>query len=50
MCLAWVIRLARMMLAAKRSVSTLLWALFYVAVFWPGALAGTFAPAASAWR
>ena len=33
--------LARFILVATRSVSTLLWALFFVAVFGPGALAGT---------
>jgi len=33
--------LARFVLVATRSVSTLLWALFFVAVFGPGALAGT---------
>ena len=32
---------ARFILVATRSVSTLLWALFFVAVFGPGALAGT---------
>jgi phosphonate transport system permease protein len=32
---------ARLILVATRSVSTLLWALFFVAVFGPGALAGT---------
>ena len=33
--------LARFILVSTRSVSTLLWALFFVAVFGPGALAGT---------
>jgi len=33
--------LARFVLVATRSISTLLWALFFVAVFGPGALAGT---------
>ena len=33
--------IARFILVATRSVSTLLWALFFVAVFGPGALAGT---------
>lgn len=32
---------ARFILVATRSISTLLWALFFVAVFGPGALAGT---------
>ena len=39
--LAWVNWLARLVLVATRSTSTLLWALFFVAVFGPGALAGT---------
>jgi phosphonate transport system permease protein len=43
MRLAWVNWLARLVLVATRSISTLLWALFFVAVFGPGALAGTFA-------
>lgn len=34
---------ARFILVATRSISTLLWALFFVAVFGPGALAGTLA-------
>jgi len=34
---------ARLILVATRSVNTLLWALFFVAVFGPGALAGTLA-------
>lgn len=33
--------LARLVLIATRSVNTLLWALFFVAIFGPGALAGT---------
>jgi phosphonate transport system permease protein len=33
--------LARLVLVSTRSISTLLWALFFVAVFGPGALAGT---------
>ncbi|MCU0775740.1 MAG: phosphonate ABC transporter, permease protein PhnE [Ideonella sp.] len=43
MRLAWVNWLARFVLVATRSISTLLWALFFVAVFGPGSLAGTFA-------
>ena len=39
--LAVVNWLARLVLVATRSISTLLWALFFVAVFGPGALAGT---------
>ncbi|MFN8937090.1 MAG: phosphonate ABC transporter, permease protein PhnE [Pseudomonadota bacterium] len=39
--LSWVNWLARLVLVATRSTSTLLWALFFVAVFGPGALAGT---------
>ena len=35
--------IARFILVATRSVNTLLWALFFVAVFGPGALAGTLA-------
>jgi phosphonate transport system permease protein len=34
---------ARVVLVSTRSISTLLWALFFVAVFGPGALAGVFA-------
>ncbi len=34
---------ARFVLVATRSINTLLWALFFVAVFGPGALAGTLA-------
>ncbi len=40
MRLAWVNWLARLVLVATRSISTLLWALFFVALFGPGALAG----------
>ena len=40
----WVLNtIARFILVATRSVNTLLWALFFVAVFGPGALAGTLA-------
>ena len=35
--------IARFILVSTRSVNTLLWALFFVAVFGPGALAGTLA-------
>jgi phosphonate transport system permease protein len=35
--------IARFILVATRSINTLLWALFFVAVFGPGALAGTLA-------
>src|SRR5262245_6394069 len=35
--------LAKLVLVSARSVSTLIWALFFVAVFGPGALAGTLA-------
>ncbi len=37
----WLNVLARFILVATRSISTLLWALFFVAMFGPGALAGT---------
>jgi len=37
--------LARLILVSTRSVNTLVWALFFVAVFGPGALAGTLAVA-----
>jgi phosphonate transport system permease protein len=37
----WLNALARFILVATRSISTLLWALFFVAMFGPGALAGT---------
>lgn len=39
--IAWLNALARFILVATRSISTLLWALFFVAMFGPGALAGT---------
>ncbi len=39
--IAWLNAAARFILIATRSVSTLLWALFFVAMFGPGALAGT---------
>ena len=38
--IVWLNALARFILIATRSVSTLLWALFFVAMFGPGALAG----------
>ncbi len=38
---AWLNLLARFILVSTRSISTLLWALFFVAMFGPGALAGT---------
>lgn len=37
----WLNAIARFILVAARSISTLLWALFFVAMFGPGALAGT---------
>jgi phosphonate transport system permease protein len=37
----WLNAAARFVLVATRSISTLLWALFFVAMFGPGALAGT---------
>jgi phosphonate transport system permease protein len=37
----WLNAMARFILVATRSISTLLWALFFVAMFGPGALAGT---------
>ncbi len=37
----WLNASARFVLVATRSISTLLWALFFVAMFGPGALAGT---------
>jgi phosphonate transport system permease protein len=40
---AWLNYLARLILVCARSVNTLIWALFFVAVFGPGALAGTLA-------
>lgn len=39
--IVWLNALARFVLVATRSISTLLWALFFVAMFGPGALAGT---------
>jgi phosphonate transport system permease protein len=39
----WLNAIARFILVATRSISTLLWALFFVAMFGPGALAGAFA-------
>lgn len=36
-------RLANLLLVASRSVNSLVWALLFVAIFGPGALAGTFA-------
>ena len=39
--IGWLNAIARFVLIATRSVSTLLWALFFVAMFGPGALAGT---------
>lgn len=39
--IVWLNALARFILVATRSISTLLWALFFVAMFGPGALAGT---------
>lgn len=39
--IGWLNALARFILVATRSISTLLWALFFVAMFGPGALAGT---------
>lgn len=39
--IVWLNVLARFVLVATRSISTLLWALFFVAMFGPGALAGT---------
>jgi phosphonate transport system permease protein len=40
---AWVNYLARLMLVSSRSVNSLVWALLFVAIFGPGALAGTMA-------
>ena len=37
----WLNAIARFILVTTRSISTLLWALFFVAMFGPGALAGT---------
>lgn len=39
----WLNYLAKLILVSSRSVNTLIWALFFVAVFGPGALAGTMA-------
>jgi phosphonate transport system permease protein len=39
----WVNAIARFILVATRSISTLIWALFFVAMFGPGALAGALA-------
>ena len=39
----WVNYIAKVILVSARSVNTLIWALFFVAVFGPGALAGTLA-------
>ncbi len=40
---AWVNYAAKVILVSARSVNTLIWALFFVAVFGPGVLAGTLA-------
>ena len=40
---AWLNYTAKLILVSARSVNTLIWALFFVAVFGPGALAGTLA-------
>jgi len=40
---AWLNYLARLMLVSSRSVNSLVWALLFVAIFGPGALAGTMA-------
>jgi len=40
---AWVNYFARLMLVSSRSVNSLVWALLFVAIFGPGALAGTMA-------
>jgi len=40
---AWLNYAAKLILVAARSVNTLIWALFFVAVLGPGALAGTLA-------
>jgi phosphonate transport system permease protein len=39
----WLNYFAKLVLVSARSVNTLIWALFFVAVFGPGALAGTLA-------
>ncbi len=41
--LPWVNAIAKFILIATRSISTLIWALFFVAMFGPGALAGSLA-------
>jgi phosphonate transport system permease protein len=41
--LPWLNGIARFILVATRSISTLIWALFFVTMFGPGALAGTLA-------
>lgn len=40
---AWLNYLARLLLVSSRSVNSLVWALLFVAIFGPGALAGTMA-------
>jgi phosphonate transport system permease protein len=40
---AWLNYVGKLILVSSRSVNTLIWALFFVAVFGPGALAGTLA-------
>ncbi len=40
---AWLNYFARLMLESSRSVNSLVWALLFVAIFGPGALAGTMA-------
>ncbi|MEK6592180.1 MAG: phosphonate ABC transporter, permease protein PhnE [Pseudomonadota bacterium] len=40
---AWVNYFAKLMLVSSRSVNSLVWALLFVAIFGPGALAGTMA-------
>jgi phosphonate transport system permease protein len=40
---AWLNYFARLMLVSSRSVNSLVWALLFVAIFGPGALAGTMA-------
>jgi phosphonate transport system permease protein len=39
----WINAIAKFILVATRSISTLIWALFFVAMFGPGALAGALA-------
>ena len=41
--LPWLNAIAKFILVATRSISTLIWALFFVAMFGPGALAGSLA-------